>query len=470
MKSFLANIKEYCVKTINNINRGLKQFFKRIRALLFHSSLSDKRTSGYPSGGSVAVPIMRSKYHRKPKKCWQNKQIIIASCSFVVIVAIVLAIALPMPHDKALASVNNGIAFDGNELTTQKDETGPADAQGGDLASINQADEQIAISESGVQNLGTVNAKALSGTSTEPTPIPTTAPDEVDLVPGVHDSRIFDVQKQLMELNFMDEDEPTDFYGRGTQFALQLFQRKNNLQVDGILGEQTLTALFSSEALPYTVKLGDRGNDVVAMQERLQTLNYLKAGHTGYFGTDTEAAVKSFQKRNGLSMDGNVGENTKEILYSEDAKAAKTTSGSASSSGGGSGGGSVIAVGNPDEASVDKLIEIAKSKLGCNYTRAGKGPNEFDCSGFVYYCLNTAGHQIGYMTSKGWANCSLPKVTSMSEMARGDIICFRGHVGIYMGDGQMIDAGSSDDQVRICTNIMSSSYWTRNFICARRVF
>lgn len=467
MKSFLVNIKEYFVKTINNLNRGLKRFFNRIRALLSNSTLSEKRTAGFSSGVSAAVPVMRSKYHRKPKKWWQNKQIIIASCSFVVVAAIVLAIALPMPHDEALASVNNGIAFNGNEFT---DKTDPSDAQGDETSTINQSDEQVALSEAGVQNISSVNAEALLGTTTEPTPIPTTPPDKVDLVPGVRDPRIIDVQERLMELNYMDADEPTDLYGNYTKFTLQLFQRKNNLQVDGLIGEQTLTALFSAEALPYTVKLGDRGNDVVAMQERLQALNYLKAGHTGYFGTDTEAAVKSFQKRNGLSPDGNVGEYTRETLYSQDAKAAKTTSGSASSSGGGSGGGSVIAVGNPDEASVDKLIEIAKSKLGCNYTRAGKGPNEFDCSGFVYYCLNTAGYQIGYMTSKGWANSSLPKVTSMSDMARGDIICFKGHVGIYMGDGQMIDAGSSDDQVRICSNIMGSSYWTRNFICARRVF
>ncbi len=458
MKSIFANIKEYCVNTIYNLKRASGRILKRTRALSSHSFLSDKK-AGYSTIGSVAVPVMRSRTWRKPKIWWQNKKIIIASCSFVIIAAIVLTIALPISQNEALASVNNGIAFAGNTLVSQNGEDVSADTQEGG--------QQIGLLEVDTQGLG---AETAAVATPEPTPIPTTAPDEADLVPGVHDPRIIDVQERLMELDFMDPDEPTDFYGNGTKFALQLFQRKNNLQVDGLLGEQTITALFSEEALPYTVKLGDRGNDVVAMQERLQSLNYLKAGHTGYFGTDTEAAVKSFQTRNGLSADGNVGEYTREILYSEDARPAKTTSSSASSSGGGSGGGSVIAVGNPDEASVDKLIEIAKSKLGCNYTRAGKGPNEFDCSGFVYYCLNTAGYGIKYMTSKGWANCSLPKVTSMSDMVRGDIICFKGHVGIYMGDGQMIDAGSSDDQVRICSNIMSSKYWTRNFICARRVF
>ena len=109
-----------------------------------------------------------------------------------------------------------------------------------------------------------------------------------------------------MELGYLDWDEPTDFYGWGTKYALQLFQRKHSLQVDGIAGETTLEKLFDDTAAQYTVKLGDRGSDVEEIQKRLQDLNYLKAGSTSYFGTDTESAVKSFQKRNGLYADGNV--------------------------------------------------------------------------------------------------------------------------------------------------------------------
>ncbi len=458
MRNSLANIIKYCAQFIGNLKMTFGQIFRRTRTLLF-------KNAGKPRNSSATFSSMKSKYRKSPKKWWQNKQLIIASCCGILVAAIVFAFVLPLSYNEALASVNKGITFDGNALSSQNDVPVSSDTQDIEMTSVNQANGQADLSQVNNQSMG----ESYAAVAPELTPIPTTAPDEVELVPGVHDPRIIEVQERLMDLNYMDADEPTDLYGNETKFSLQLFQRKNNLQVDGLLGENTLAALFSEEALSYTVKLGDRGNDVVAMQERLQELNYLKAGHTGYFGTDTEAAVKSFQQRNGLSADGNVGEYTKEILYSEDARPAKTTSGSTGSSGG-SGGGSVIAVGNPDEASVDKLIEIAKSKLGCEYTRAGKGPNEFDCSGFVYYCLNTAGYRIGYMTSKGWANCGLPKVTSMSDMVKGDIICFKGHVGIYMGGGQMIDAGSSDDQVRICSNIMNSSYWTRNFICARRVF
>lgn len=452
MKDILGNVSDVFVKITTRLKLSSRRFMRRFSA--FFAKPSKSRARSYDIRKSEAVLPDRP---NRGKKCWQNKRIVIfACCCLAVAVAIVLAIVIPAPKNTAMASVENAIAAnsDGNNGLEI------AAAQDAQLVSLDQSG--AAVSPSGGEDL-------VVAETTSPTPIPTTAPDEGELVPGVHDSRLFEIQQRLMDLDYLDDDEPTDYYGSGTEYALQLFQRKNNLQVDGLLGKNTLSELFSDEALPYTVKLGDRGSDVVAMQERLQALNYLKAGKTGYFGTDTETAVKSFQKRNGLSADGNVGEYTREVLYSEDAKAAKTTS-TGSAGGSSTGGGTAIAVGNPDEASVDKLIEIAKTKLGCEYTRAGKGPDEFDCSGFVYYCLNTAGYKIGYMTSKGWSNCSLPKVTSMGDMQKGDIICFKGHVGIYMGGGQMIDAGSSSDNVRICNNILGSAYWTRNFICARRVF
>ena len=74
------------------------------------------------------------------------------------------------------------------------------------------------------------------------------------------------------------------------------------------------------------------------------------------------------------------------------------------------------------------------------------------------------------MTSAGWAKSDLLKVTSMSDLKKGDIVCFKGHVGIYMGDGDMIDASSSFGGIRIAKNILGSSYWKKMFICGRRVF
>ena len=120
---------------------------------------------------------------------------------------------------------------------------------------------------------------------------------------------------------------------------------------------------------------------------------------------------------------------------------------------------------------MEKFISIAESKLGCTYVFGAKGPSQFDCSGFVYWCLNQAGVSQGYMTSASWAKSTkYPKITSMSKLERGDILVFSGHVAIYLGNGKMIDASSSKGKVRTTSGITSSSYWTSHFICGFRVF
>lgn len=330
---------------------------------------------------------------------------------------------------------------------------------------------------------------AIQPDSTETIPTPSS---ETGLNPGSSDPRIADIQTRLMDLGYMDSDQPTDFYGWGTKYSIELFQRKNGLQVDGLIGQQTLTMLFADNAQNYIIKKGDYGSDVKDVQERLTELKYLNSDVTGYFGSDTVDAVRSFQKTNGLNVNGSIDEKTHDALFSDEAKSApvkntttvkKPITKSSKPAASGTPAPSVSPkpsakpdpspseTSSPDDSGskVDKFIFIAKSYLGCRYIRGAKGPNSFDCSGFVYYCLNKAGYKIDYMVSTDWARCSLPKVSKMSDMKAGDIICYSPHhVAIYIGGGTMIDASSSNGKVvqRSCT----SDYWQSHFRCARRVF
>jgi cell wall-associated NlpC family hydrolase len=100
----------------------------------------------------------------------------------------------------------------------------------------------------------------------------------------------------------------------------------------------------------------------------------------------------------------------------------------------------------------------------------GKGPNVFDCSGFVYWCLNQVGVKQSYMTSKTWRSCSkYTRIESMGDLQRGDVIVYKGHVAICAGDGIMIDASSGNHQV-VKRQYVGSSYWKRYFICGYRIF
>ncbi len=422
--------------------------------------------------------------NKKKTPLWKDKRVIAAVCALVVVITAVLSLSLPGSGDNVYA-VNN----DAKNSSNPADSALPSSAGKEYAVSSEETPDVTEGSVSGEVNGLMPQNTSTPGTSQIPTatpiptitpvqtPIPTTGPDKSEkLIPKTHDSRIIGVQEKLMDLGYMEPDEPTDYYGPITQYSLELFQRKHNLKVDGHAGKETLTALFAADAKVYSVKLGDTGTDVELIQERLKELKYFKKKCTGNFGPETDKAVKAFQKRNKLEADGSVGELTREALFSEDAReaatpksskpkpTAKPTTNPAANPGAGS------PVADPDKASADALIAYAKTLVGSKYVRGGKGPNKFDCSGFVYYCLNQVGRSTKYMTSTTWKNkCSLPKITKFSDMRPGDIIVFkRHHVGIYIGNGMMIDASSGNGKVikRSC----STDYWKRQFACARRVF
>lgn len=277
-------------------------------------------------------------------------------------------------------------------------------------------------------------------------------------------------QKRLNKLGYLSS-TPDGTFGKDTVNAVKSFQRQNGLTVDGYIGPSTKELLMSRNAKASVISLGETSSNVTKIQKRLKELGYLKSSATGYFGTSTESAVSAFQKRNKLSSDGKVGKGTMAALFSSKAKKApsnyKPSSGGSSSSGSSSGGGTGALTGTM--GSVDRFISAAQSKIGCRYSKGGKGPDKFDCSGFVYWCLRQAGVNQKYLTSSGWRSVSgYTKVASLSSLQRGDIIVFRGHVGIAMGDGTMIDASSGNSRVihRSCMGDWSR----RNFICAWRIF
>ena len=302
---------------------------------------------------------------------------------------------------------------------------------------------------------------------------------------------IKECQKKLRELGYITF-KPDGVLGKTTVSAIKAFQRANGLTVDGALGPVTRDKILSGKATAMVLQLGDYGTDVKNMQSALVKLKYLRSsGATGYFGELTEKAVKAFQKRNHLTVDGRVGGTTLAIMKSSNAKksasgpvslsTSKPASSSSSSSSGSSGsssssGSSAAAAAN--KSGVEKLIALAESKIGCRYVRGAKGPNTFDCSGFVYWCMRNAGVSCSYQTSVMWRSCTrYKKITSLSAAQRGDILVFSdssdatGHVGIYLGGGKMIDASSSEGQVRMSSSVTKSGgYWPNHFICAFRIF
>lgn len=289
---------------------------------------------------------------------------------------------------------------------------------------------------------------------------------------GSESAEVKAFQERLIKLGYLTGTADGK-YGKATEAAVKRFQERSGLIADGYLGPETRRMLNSSGALYNTLQLGMSGDDVEAVQARLKKLGYISSRSvTGYYGSVTEAAVEAFQRVNGLSTDGRVGKNTLARLNSSSAKknpssvvtTPKPGGGTVPDPTGGGGGG-----GGSDDPSVATLLSIAKSKLGCKYVRGAKGANTFDCSGFVYWCLNQAGVKVSYMTSGTWRTTNkFPRISSMNSVRAGDILVFKGHVAIAASSTMMYDASRSNGKVVYRTFI--GSYWERNWVCAYRIF
>ena len=111
-------------------------------------------------------------------------------------------------------------------------------------------------------------------------------------------------------------------------------------------------------------------------------------------------------------------------------------------------------------SSVQAVLNLAYSKIGCPYVWGAEGPNSFDCSGFTSYVFrNAAGVSLPRTSS---AQSGYGRTVSKSNLQPGDLVFpHTGHVGIYIGGGQMIHAPSTGDVVKV-----SSVY---KFYTARRV-
>ena len=275
-----------------------------------------------------------------------------------------------------------------------------------------------------------------------PTEMPTTPPEPtIDplLEKGDENERVMALQNRLMDLGYLELDQTTEYYGSATEYAVWLFQRQVGLQQDGIAGQETLLKIYADDAKSYLLLEGTRGNDVDMLQRRLEDMGYLDKV-TGYYGTETIDAVKAFQDRNDLTVDGKTGEETLEMVYSPNAEPTRDK--------------------KKEEyrrANILKMLEVAEAQLGKPYVWGAEGPNSFDCSGFVYYCLRAAGSDRGRYNAKGYSEVKdWDRIDETNVLEIGDLLFFWssarhkiGHVGIYWGDGKMIDASLSKDAIII---------------------
>lgn len=165
---------------------------------------------------------------------------------------------------------------------------------------------------------------------TEDPALPTSTPTPCILQKNSIGIEVKQLQQRLKDLDYYSGDVDGQ-YGTGTQTAVTAFQAQHGLKADGVAGEQTLAILYSESAqtfvptptpsaTPAMLSSGSSGDEVKALQSRLQQLGFYSGVLDGDYGKGTRAAVKLFQAQHGLDDDGIAGQKTLEMLYSNDAQ------------------------------------------------------------------------------------------------------------------------------------------------------
>jgi cell wall-associated NlpC family hydrolase len=103
------------------------------------------------------------------------------------------------------------------------------------------------------------------------------------------------------------------------------------------------------------------------------------------------------------------------------------------------------------------VVEAARRYLGVPYRYGGSGPDDFDCSGFTAYVYREFGVSLPHSAEMQYR--MLPKV-DRADLQAGDLVFFGNpihHVGIYVGDGKMIDAPHTGTVVQY-RNMLRNDY------------
>lgn len=194
------------------------------------------------------------------------------------------------------------------------------------------------------------------------------------------------------------------------------------------------------------LKVGSTGADVVQLQTELNYVGFNVGTVDGIFGSLTKQGVINFQSAHNLVTDGIVGPLTADSLntaYQAELRQNK----------------------------VNSIIATAKKYLGVKYQWGGSTPQTgFDCSGFVNYVFGQNGITLPRVSADQY---TAGTTVAFQNLQPGDLVFFKfdsntvvDHVGIYLGNGQFINASSSLG----VTVYVIGPYWQSVYVGARRVF
>ena len=222
--------------------------------------------------------------------------------------------------------------------------TGSVDGSFGEATekAVKAFQKAVGLNADGVAGTKTLEKLATSKVTAKPTVTPTPKATATPVVSkntylkvGSSGTQVTKMQERLIALGYLNG-KATGKFDSITEAAVIAFQKRNTSYSDGIAGYLTLTALYKSSAkkastssgiIGISLKEGSTNTAAVkTLQRKLKSLKYLSGTIDGSFGSATTAAVKAFQKNNGLNQDGVAGGSTLTKLFTGSPKSASESS------------------------------------------------------------------------------------------------------------------------------------------------
>jgi cell wall-associated NlpC family hydrolase len=105
-----------------------------------------------------------------------------------------------------------------------------------------------------------------------------------------------------------------------------------------------------------------------------------------------------------------------------------------------------------------KAVDTALAQVGDPYVWGASGPDAFDCSGLTQYAYSAAGVSLPHSSS---SQSRMGTPVSRDQLQPGDLVFFYSpvsHVGMYIGNGQMVHASTSGQPVKVASLDSMGSY------------
>lgn len=292
---------------------------------------------------------------------------------------------------------------------------------------------------------------------------------------GENSELVRHLQHKLSKLGHY-EDAIDGMFGLLTEHAVKGFQSTHDIEVTGKADRQTMEKLIFTEKKEHideikdlidSIYYGANNNDVRKVQEVLFYYGYYKGTIDGIYGPLTEDAINQIKNEHLIEEKESDLDPPLSLTEQDNLEVAATVP--------------VASRETEDKTQVEdenivqlnvegnttKIIQEAKSYIGTPYEWGGTSPGGFDCSGFIQYVYNEQDIVIPRTVNEIW-NFS----TMIDSPSVGDLVFFEtyqpgpSHLGIYLGNGDFIHAGSSRG-VEISN--LSNSYWDERYLGAKRI-